>query len=129
MGKDYTEYTEAFFQNLAQNQSEQALNNLFQTNPWISRNLDQLNNLRSQLSGLSSMAGSYLGFRVLVNQVFDDFYAMQYCLAIYDRQPVIFEFQYYCPRDEWRIQNFNVSFDFPQDVSQLTKANLGSIFS
>ncbi|MEM9506810.1 MAG: hypothetical protein AAGA16_03885 [Cyanobacteria bacterium P01_E01_bin.35] len=128
MTKKYTEYTEAFFQNLAQNQSELGINNLFQTNPWMSRNIDQVNNLSSQLSGLSSMAGSYLGFRVLVDRVFDDLYAIHCCLAIYDRQPVMFEFQYYCPRGEWRIQNFNVSLDFPQEVSQLTRANFSSVF-
>ncbi|MEM7590901.1 MAG: hypothetical protein AAF383_05180 [Cyanobacteria bacterium P01_A01_bin.83] len=128
MGKNYTEYTEAFFQSLAQDQAELGINNLFQTNPWMSRNLDQVNNLISQLSGLSSMAGSYLGFRVLVNQVFDNLYAMQCCLAIYDRQPVIFEFQYYCPRDEWRIQNFNVSLDFPQEVSQMARVKFASVF-
>lgn len=128
MSSDYQSYTETFFQHLGQAELELAVNTLFQTNPWIGRNLDQINNINSQLKGLPSMAGDYLGFEVLIHKTWKQIYAVQNCLAIYDRQPVNFDFHYYKPRDEWRIQNFNVSFDFPELASNVSRVNFPQIF-
>ncbi|MEM9922539.1 MAG: hypothetical protein AAF915_02080 [Cyanobacteria bacterium P01_D01_bin.50] len=95
----------------------------------MSRMIDQVRHISSQLIQLHPMAGNYIDYQVLVDKVFSDIYAAQFCLAIYDRQPIIFEFQYYKPRDEWRIQNFNMSDQFTQDVSKIIQVNLANIFN
>ncbi|MEO1431380.1 MAG: hypothetical protein AAFS12_05840 [Cyanobacteria bacterium J06632_19] len=86
MSKNYQEYTEAFFQNLAKQEVELAINTLFQTNPWTSRMIDQVRHISSQLIQLQAMAGNYIDYQVLVDKVFSGIYAAQFCLAIYDRQ-------------------------------------------
>ena len=128
MSHNYQDYTQQFFKHLAQKQLELAVNTLFQTNPWFARNLDQVNNINSQLKGLPNVAGDYLGFKILAHKTWQDLYAVQYCMAIYDRQPVTFEFQYYKPRDAWRIQNFNFSCNFSDLASDTIKASLPTIF-
>ncbi len=128
MSQNYQNYTETFFQNLAQKQVELAVNTLFQTNPWLSRSLDQVNSISSQLQGLPSMAGDFLGYEILTHKIWNNRYVGQYCMALYDRQPVNFEFQYYKPRDEWRIQNFNVSYDFPELVTNMIRSSAPQIF-
>jgi hypothetical protein len=62
------------------------------------------------------MVGGYTG-AVKVGQlmVADRLVHVTY-LALFERQPLRFEFQYYRPRNEWMIFSFEFDGDFDEDL-------------
>ena len=45
-------------------------------------------------------------------------------LALYDRQPVRMEFQFYRPKDEWIIYSFSFDVKFDDEVEAMARKNI-----
>jgi hypothetical protein len=126
MPREYQQKTIEFFEKIASKESERAIDELFQGNPWIFHSMDQVNYLKSQFIGLESALGEFIDYHILVDKIIGHRYAIQYCLVFYERQPIKMEFHFYKPNDEWRIQSLNFSAEISDDLSNLVKNYLGA---
>jgi hypothetical protein len=112
----YQAEIDAFFQRFATGQRNEAVDKLYGKNPWIPLDGDGVRNVKSQLQGIEEMVGAYTGaVEIGELSVADRLVHVTY-LALFERQPLRFEFQYYRPRDEWMIFSFEFDADFDDDL-------------
>ncbi len=97
----YEPIVDAFFQELHEGKTQQAVSELFSTNPWVTRNPDLLDSTTSGLDGISKQVGKYHGRQFLVEKAVAGRFVQVNYLVLYDRQPVEFGFQFYMPHDTW----------------------------
>jgi hypothetical protein len=109
LAADYSDEVDKFFKLYASERYAEALESIYGTNKWIISSPDVVQNLQNQLTGAQRLVGRYYGKEFLgeVN-VADRFVHLTY-LALHDRQPLRFEFQFYKPDAEWKLYSF--SFD------------------
>lgn len=105
----YQEKIDAFFGKAMAGNTVEALNQLYSDNPWMSRNSDAIQNLINQMASLSNLVGQLKGYELLQKKdVAGRFVYLSY-MAVYERQPMLFVFEYYKPENKWMI--FSFSFD------------------
>ena len=85
---------------------ENAVDNLFVSNKWMSENQSGLMNLKTQLNNTIALIGDYKGFEKVAELKKGDSLIQLIYHAKYDRQPLRVIFLFYKPDQQWRIQNF-----------------------
>ena len=72
--------------------------------------------MKSQFENIEKLVGEYNG-KVLIDEtnIKNRFVHITY-LALYDRQPVRMEFQFYKPKNDWVIYSFSFDIDFDNEV-------------
>lgn len=109
----YQAEIDKFFALYEKGKPVEALDTLYATNPWMSSATDAIQNVKNQLQGITKLVGNYNG-KVLIDEAnIKDRFAHVTYLALYDRQPVRMEFQFYRPKGSWIIYSyaFDISFD------------------
>ncbi len=123
---DYQQEIDTFFESVLQGETMEALDTLYSTNPWISESSDAIENVKSQLAGLEQLVGDFHGAEELgARNVKDRFVHVTY-LALYDRQPVRMEFQFWRPREDWMIFSFSFDVDFDNEIEMAERARIAS---
>jgi hypothetical protein len=118
----YQEELNAFFSLFESGKRAESVDRLYKTNQWVNQASDEVINLKSQLSSIDSMVGKYVGKElILTNNINDRFVHITY-LALYERQPVRLEFQFYKPKNDWIIYSFSFDTDFDSDVKTASRA-------
>ncbi len=113
---------DTFFNDYKEKGADVALDNLYKTNNWISRNGDAVTQLKSQMMGLSKdFIGEYYGKELILEKRLSDSYILLSYLVKYDRQPLRFTFQFYKPNGEWRIQSFSYDGDIDDEIVESAK--------
>ncbi|GLB47811.1 hypothetical protein [Neptunitalea lumnitzerae] len=107
------ELTKVFFEKYKKSPSE-ALDYLFGTNPYMTKNKDAVTNLKEQLQQSIPLFGKYVGYEKLKEKNIGTFFKTYTYAAKYQRQPLRFIFQYYKAENKWVL--FNFKFD-----DQITK--------
>ena len=107
--QDYNGLTETFFALVAQGRTDDAIDFVYDTNPWMSKNSDQVTNLKAELGKLGELVGEYVYHELLVAEKAGSRYVHLVYLVGYERQPLRFELRLYRPDAQWRLQG--VSFD------------------
>ncbi|MBD1873608.1 hypothetical protein H6F75_08945 [Nodosilinea sp. FACHB-131] len=105
---------DGFFERIKQGKYSEALDYIYQDNPWIQNQRDQLQSIRTQVSSLPELLGMYQGHEKLVEEDLAGRLVRVDYIVFFDRQPMRFEFQFYNSNGAWRIQNFS----FQEDLSQ-----------
>jgi len=118
VAEDYQAIAQTFFQELATKGAVDAVDNLYATNRWISSQSDAVINLKNQLGGVGNLVGDYYGVeRIAEFQVGTRFVYLSY-MALYDRQPLRFIFEFYKPKDRWRVYSFSFDDKLDNDLER-----------
>ena len=119
---DYETEIETFFSLYEKGQKVEAVDRLYSTNKWMASAADAIHNIKTQLQGIEQVVGSYNG-RVQVGEmnVKDRFVHVTW-LALYDRQPVRMEFQFYRPKDQWIIYSYAFDIEFDNELELAARA-------
>ncbi len=113
---------ELFFKEFKENGSSVALDNLYNSNKWISRSGDALIQLKSQMEALNEdYVGKYYGEELMFQKKLTDSYVLLSYLVKYDRQPLRFTFHFYKPDDKWVIYSFKFDASIGEEIEESAK--------
>ena len=114
-----------FFETVKSGEASQAIDRMFKTNPWFEKNPDQVQKLRTSFLSLNGLVGEYLGNELLLEKKVSTRYVYRYYFALYERQPIKVELEFYRPRDTWMLLNFAFNADVVSDLKEAAKYHLG----
>lgn len=101
---------------------QQAITDLYATNPWIKDSEGLLENLRNGVKSLTEeTVGPFLGYDFISKMNLTENYVLYSYLAKYDRQPFKFTFQFYRPGDKWMIYFFNIDDTIDSEMMEAAK--------
>lgn len=112
----YQAEIDAFFRRFAAGERNEAVDKLYANNSWIAIDGDGVRNIKSQFEGIGEIVGEYTGNTKIGELMVGDRLVHVTYLALFERQPLRFEFQYYRPRDSWMIFSFEFDADFDDDL-------------
>ncbi|WP_224485125.1 hypothetical protein [Robertkochia aurantiaca] len=116
------EITFNFFETYKAKGASTALEDLYETNPWMSRSADAITNLKSQLEGLNKdYVGAYHGYEKITEKTLGNSYMLLSFMVKYDRQPIRFIFHYYKPKDKWVIYAFKFDANIDEELDESAK--------
>ena len=120
----YQDEIDKFFDLYAQGKQSEAVDSIYSTNPWVSQAKDQVENVRTQLLGIARLVGDYQGHQKIGEQNVGERFTHVTYLALYDRQPVRFEFQFYRPKDKWIVYSFAFDVKFMDEVEAAARQRI-----
>jgi hypothetical protein len=113
---------EAFFSDYEKKGAGEAVDNLYATNPWTSRIQDAINNVKTQLERFNvDLVGDYYGYEKLTTKKLGDSYVLYSYFIKFDRQFLRLTFQFYKPKDEWRLASFQFDDTFDDEIEEAAK--------
>ncbi len=85
-----------------------------------------MQNVKNQLVGIEQLVGAYNGFeRIGEYEVTNRFAHVTY-MALYDRQPVRFEFQFYRPREDWMTYSFAFDVGLDDEIEAAQRSRIAA---
>lgn len=114
---DYSEQAERFIDLLEKAEYREAVETFFANNPWMLAQPDQLNSLKTQMTGLPDLVGELHGSDLVVEQSFGDSFVYLQYIANFERSPVSFHLSFYRPKDRW----IAYSMEYQEDLLALAK--------
>lgn len=122
--QNYDDIPAGFFDRLAQGQTDEAIDFVYGTNPWLSKNADQITNLKAELAKLPDLVGSYSYHEPLVAQKAGSRYVHLIYLVGFERQPFRFELRLYRPDATWRLQGISFDAGVLEDIERQANEKL-----
>lgn len=120
----YSDEIAKFFELYEKGQKVEAVDSIYSTNPWMGSAADSIHNIKIQLQGIEKVVGNYNGVELIGEYAVKDRFVHVTYLALYDRQPVRMEFQFYRPKDDWIIYSFAFDIDFDNEIEQGARAQI-----
>jgi hypothetical protein len=115
------ELIKAFFNTYSTGKVEKAVEEIYKTNPWMSRNSDAVDNLKRQLRSSVELMGDYRGYGLLgTKDVASDLVLYDY-LVKYDRQPLRFRFMFYRADKQWMLYSISYDDSIDEELKELVK--------
>jgi hypothetical protein len=112
------EFTAKFFKIYTEESIGDAVDFLYQDNPYKDNILDSINKTKESLTGIINRLGTHYGqIKIGEKNLLDTFVIVHYIVK-YDRQPLRFEFNFYKPNNEWRFHGFSYDHRFIEELSQ-----------
>ena len=122
----YQPLVDRFFEIYAGEGAVSALDYIYSSNPWISATSDAVQNVKNQLVGIQQLVGDYHGYeRIGDYEVAGRFSHVTY-MALYDRQPVRFEFQFYRAGEEWMTYSFAFDVDLDDEIEAAQRSRIAA---
>jgi hypothetical protein len=115
------EMVRTFFNSYSNGKVEKAVRDIYQTNPWMARKTDDIDNLKRQLLGAIDLMGEYRGYGLLGTKDIQSDLVMFDYLVKYDRQPMRFRFMFYRPQKEWMLYSFSYDDAIDDELKELVK--------
>ena len=115
------EQIRAFFATFSAGKVDEAIDELYRANQWMSRKSEDLDNLKRQLKGSIALMGDYRGYAqlgtmdVIGDLVLHDF------MVKYDRQPLRFRFMFYRADRTWMIYSFSFEDSLDEELKEAIK--------
>jgi len=111
-----------FFETFVKKGASEALDGLYETNPWVERNVDAVTKLKNEIEGLNEdFVGKYYGYELITEKKISDSFVLQSYIIRYDRQPIRFTFQFYKPNIEWRLFSFKYDANLDDELEESAK--------
>ena len=111
-----------FFRNYETHGPSLAVDKLYETNPWTNRIQDAINNIKTQLVRFDEeLVGEYYGYEELVVKKLGDSYELHSYFLKFDRQFLRLTFQFYKPKDDWRLSSFQFDDKFDEEIEEAAK--------
>ena len=106
-----------FFKLLNSGKSQEAVDRLFSSNKWMKNQHDQVSAFKEQTGLLKKdLLGELNGFVLLGNKTFKKIYMSISYIALYERQPIRFKFEFYKPNDEWQFNGFSFDTEVADEI-------------
>jgi len=121
---DYNADIDDFFALYDKGKVVEAVDRVYSTNPWINAKADDVTKVKNQLSGIGELVGTYLGKERIGEQKIGDRMVHVTYLALYQRQPVRMEFQYYRPGDDWIIYSYSFDDKIDDELKQAARETI-----
>jgi len=116
------EMVTTFFATLKAENSDAALDQLYATNSWMSKNMESIQSLKEQMAGLTEdFVGTLHGHDLIIEKKLTERYRLLSYLARYDRQPIRFTFQFYRPDETWKIYSFKYDGSLDDELEEAAK--------
>lgn len=113
---------EEFFVKYKDKNSDIALDYLFSTNKWMDSSKDQIENVKFKITSTVVKAmGEYYGSELITKMNVGDKILNYTYLLRYDRQPIRFNFLFYCPNGKWQLQNFSFDDKIADELEEASK--------
>lgn len=109
MANDYQKDIDSFFTQFEAGNVNQAVDDIYASNPYVKALPDQIKNVKTQLGAMPGLAGDIQYIKKLDEYLVHDSLVHVTYLVVYDRMPTKFEFQFFKLKSGWRI--FSFSFD------------------
>lgn len=120
----YSSIPEKFFGYIKQGKTTEAIDFVYGTNKWISKDSDQVINLKNQLAQLNKLVGSYVFNELIVEEKAGTRYVHLIYLVGYERQPLRFELKLYKPDNEWRFHGVSFDTNLTDDIDKQANERL-----
>ena len=111
------EYTDTFFKIYSKGNINEAIDFLYEKNPWKERIQDGINNIKEKLSGLHSRLGNYYGEVKIGEKDLKNTFQVVHFIVKYERQPLRFEFKFYKPNETWSLYGFSYDDGLSEELS------------
>ncbi len=95
-------HVDAFFKEISKN-TDKAIDNLYASNPAMQQKIQALTVMKSQMSQVSTLYGSYLGYETISEEQLSPSLVRISALAKYEVHALTWEFYFYKPTNEWII--------------------------
>ena len=116
------ELIDAFFQDFEMEGPSFAIDKIYETNPWNDRIPDAINNIKTQLERFDEeLVGNYYGYEPLVTKKLGNSFELHSYFLKFDRQFLRITFQFYKPKDEWRLYSFQFDDNFDEEIEEAAK--------
>jgi len=116
------EIIETFFENYEKDGPSYAVDKIYSTNPWTSRIQDAINNIKTQLESFDKdLVGEYYGYEKLITKKLGDSFELHSYFIKFDRQFLRLTFQFYKPKDDWRLYSFKFDDNFDEEIEEAAK--------
>lgn len=113
---------EEFFERFETSGSSDALDYIYSTNNWVSKNKEAIDNLKTQLARFNNdLVGKYYGYEKITEKSIGESYSLFSYFAKFDRQFLRFTFQFYKPDDIWKIASFQFDDSFDDELEEAAK--------
>ena len=116
----------AFFDLFEAGKVVEAVDRVYSTNPWISGTSDSVKKVKNQLAGLGKLVGNYVGKERIGEQNVRDRLVHVTYLALYERQPVRMEFQFYRPKNDWIIYGYSFDDKIDDELEEAARRVIAS---
>lgn len=120
----YSSIPDKFFSKLKSGNPETAIDFLYSTNKWVTKNSDQVVNLKGQLKSLSRLVGKYIFHELILEEKVGTHYAHLIYLVGYERQPLRFEIKVYKAGEKWRFQGISFDAKLTDQIEKLANMKL-----
>ena len=121
---DYQPIIDRFFVKFEKGKVDDALDELYGTNKWVTQQRDMVQNVKNQFHGLVALVGEYHGRELIgTGRIGGRFVHVTY-LVMYDRQPLRMEFALYRPQDAWILHSFSFDSKLPDELEAGARAEI-----
>lgn len=99
-----------------------AVENLYATSVWTSRNKDGIETIKNEIAKLNvDFVGKYYGYEPIIKKQFSESFLLSSYMVKYDRQPLRFTFELYKPNDKWVLFSFKFDTDLDDEIEEAAK--------
>jgi hypothetical protein len=111
----YEAISTKFFYMLQQQNSDEAIDYIFSTNPGLKKMPDKVEQLKAQFASLDKLVGRYITNAKLTETQVAGRFVYQHYFVAYERQPISIRIKYYKPGADWMCY----SLQFDADLADL----------
>ena len=120
----YEPLIQKFFKKFEAGKVNEAIDELYTTNKWAEQQRDLIQNIKTQFAGVGGLVGQYRGRELVGTTTIGGRLVHVTYLALYDRQPLRFEFQFYKPQDAWIIYSFSFDTKLSDELEASARAEV-----
>jgi hypothetical protein len=120
----YDGIPERFFTLIAEGKVTAAVDFIYGTNEWLSRNFEQAKSLKEDLGQLEDLVGRYAYHELLVEQKAGTRYAHLVYLVGYERQPLRFDLQLYRSGKKWGCHSLSFDSKLTDEIEKAANQSL-----
>ncbi|MBU0488609.1 MAG: hypothetical protein KKA07_10065 [Bacteroidetes bacterium] len=105
-----------FFELYEADKSDEAVDYVFATNIWMEKTQEAVVKIKGQLRKAINLLGKYYGYQIIAMKNIGGCYVEYSYLMRYDRQPIVFTFILYKPKDKWQIHNLRFEDNLDKEL-------------
>lgn len=121
---DYTKIVDHFFEKVKAGDFTGAAHVLIDTNPRDAFNVEKHESLAVPLQKIQETFGAFKEFKPLVTKTLGDGVGYVYGLAIYDRDPIRYEFMFYKDGEDWRLFHVDFNLNYIPEIRDLAGVHI-----
>lgn len=116
------EIIEKFFKTYESTGPSNAIDEIYETNPWRNKIQDAIDNIKTQLESFDvDLVGKYYGYEKLATKKLGDSFELDSYFIKFDRQFLRLTFEFYKPNKEWRLYSFKFDDSFDQEIEEAAR--------